>query len=272
LSHGLSEGVTLAANAGTGFRAPTIFEMFANGVHGGVAAFQRGNPELDPERSFSGDVAVRLRTERVRGEVSVWGQRVLDYIYLANTGESTGDGLPILAADQTDATLTGAEGQVEVDVSGVLAVGGSFAVLAGTGDGLEDPAFDNPDGALPLLPENRVRGWAELRAPGTGVLRGSTLRFSVGHFLARDSGGRIEPFSQFDNIPFGTASTEAYTLLSLEGRTTMEVGRVPVSLRLSVENLTDEIYRGFLDTYKGYALSPGQNIQVRLSAPLSFNR
>jgi iron complex outermembrane receptor protein/hemoglobin/transferrin/lactoferrin receptor protein len=88
----------------------------------------------------------------------------------------------------------------------------------------------------------------------------------------KDSGGRIEPFSQFDQIPFGTASTEAYTLVRLDGRTVLDTRLAPVTVSVTVTNLLDETYRGFLDTYKGYALSPGRNVALRLSAPLSFNR
>lgn len=272
LSRPVWDGVTLAVNLGTGFRAPTIFEMFANGVHGGVAAFQRGNPELDPERSLSADLGVRVQRGRVAGEVTVYAQRILDYIFLSNTGESTGTGLPILVADQTDATLTGVEGRGEVALTDWMAVGGSFAVVEGTGDDLEDPAFDNPNGTLPLLPENRGGLFAEFRVPSLGPARGSSLRLSVDRAFAKRSGGRVEPFSQFDAIPFGTASTRAYTLVGLEGRTVLELGTVPLTVNLTVENLLDEAYRGFLDTYKGYALSPGRNVQLRLSAPLSLNR
>lgn len=272
LSRPLVDGLTLAVNLGTGFRAPTIFEMFANGIHGGVAAFQQGNPELDPERSLSADVGLRLNRGPLVAEVSAYGQRILDYIYLANTGQSTGTGLPILAADQTDATMLGVEGRGEVTLRDWVAVGGTFSVIQGTGDDLEDPAFDNPEGTLPLLPENRAGVFAELRVPTVGPARGSRLRISVDRAFAKQSGGRIEPFSQFDTTPFGTASTRAYTLVGLEGGTVLEVGSVPLSVNVTVENFLDEAYRGFLDTYKGYALSPGRNLQLRLSAPLSLNR
>jgi iron complex outermembrane receptor protein/hemoglobin/transferrin/lactoferrin receptor protein len=272
LSRPLAESVTLALNVGTGFRAPTIFEMFANGVHGGVAAFQRGNPELEAERAVSGDVALRYRSDRVQGEVSAYVQGISNYIFLANTGEETGTGLPILEADQADALLRGAEGLIEVAATNWLGLGGSFAVVEGTSDDLSASPSGNADGDLPLLPENRFGAFLEFRRSALGPARSTALRLGVDRFLDKDAAGRIEPFSQFDGIPFGTASTEAYTLLSLEGRGVLELGTVPLSVTLIVDNLLDEVYRGFLDTYKGYALSPGRNVRVRFSAPLSLNR
>ena len=40
-----------------------------------------------------------------------------------------------------------------------------------------------------------------------------------------------------------------------------------VTVILAVRNLCDTEYRDFLDTYKGYALSPGRDIRVSLSMP-----
>ncbi|WP_103021003.1 TonB-dependent receptor, partial [Salinibacter altiplanensis] len=57
----VADGIALATNLSSGFRAPSIFELYANGVHGGVAAFQVGDPDLDPERAYSADVSVRVR-------------------------------------------------------------------------------------------------------------------------------------------------------------------------------------------------------------------
>jgi iron complex outermembrane receptor protein/hemoglobin/transferrin/lactoferrin receptor protein len=270
VSHPITDALTLAVNAGSGFRAPTIFEMFANGVHGGVAAFQRGNPELDPERSLNTDVALRLRSDRLRGEVGAFAQRIQDYIFLANTGASTPGGLPILEADQTDADLVGAEGLLEVTVLPWLKAGGSFAVIRGTSDELAALPIGNDDGDLPLIPENRFGGFIELEGALLGPTEVASLRLSVDHFRDRDAAGLIEPFSQFDDIPFGTASTQAYTLVSLQGRFVVEAGTIPLTIVLGADNLFDEAYRGFLDTYKGYALSPGRNIRVRLSAPFSW--
>ena len=68
------------------------------------------------------------------------------------------------------------------------------------------------------------------------------------------------------NPPFGTASTTAYTTVdaSVESRLALGVGIEP-SLRVAVRNVFDTTYRDFLDTYKGYALSPGRDVRFSLS-------
>jgi iron complex outermembrane receptor protein/hemoglobin/transferrin/lactoferrin receptor protein len=91
----------------------------------------------------------------------------------------------------------------------------------------------------------------------------------VKHAFQKDAAGRFEPFSQFDGgfgPPFGTASTQAYNVVNVEAQTTLRLGLgAPLTLSVGVDNLLDETYRDFLDTYKGYALSPGRDVQFSLS-------
>ena len=52
----------------------------------------------------------------------------------------------------------------------------------------------------------------------------------------------------------------------MESRLALGAGIEP-SLRVAVRNVFDTTYRDFLDTYKGYALSPGRDVRVSLSVP-----
>ena len=266
----LLEGVALVGNFGAGFRAPSPFELYANGVHGGVAALQRGNPDLSPERAYSVDFGLRVRTGRLTGEVTAYQNRINDYVYLQNTGERVPDGPPIYTSDQTDATITGLEAAVEVAARSWLQLGGQVAVLTSKGDGLEETGGER---RLPLIPADRLSGFVRLSPGGAGVLERPYARVDVRHAFAKRAAGRYEPFSQFDNEagppPFGTASTKAYTLVDVEVGGTLALGPVPVAVGLGASNLLDAAYRNFLDTYKGYALSPGRNLTLKLSVPVS---
>jgi hemoglobin/transferrin/lactoferrin receptor protein len=266
-SYAFGNGVAIATNLSSGFRAPTVFELYASGVHGGVAAFQVGNPDLDPERSYSADLSLRVRRDRITAEVTGYVNAIQNYIYLENTEEiNPAAGLPVFAADQTDAVLPGLEATIETSPLPWLQVGGSAALLDGTGDGLGP---QGSDGALPLLPANTVDGFVRWVPADRGRLTNTRVELSMKRALDKDAAGRFEPFSQFDGEfgpPFGTASTRAYSVVNLEARTTLALGLgAPVTVSVGVDNLLDETYRDFLDTYKGYALSPGRDVQVRLS-------
>jgi iron complex outermembrane receptor protein/hemoglobin/transferrin/lactoferrin receptor protein len=266
-SYAFGDGVALATNLSTGFRAPSVFELYASGVHGGVAAFQVGSPDLEPERSYSADLSLRVRRDRVTAEVTGYVNAIRNYIYLENTGDTNPDaGLPVFAADQTDAVIPGVEATLETSPLPWLQVGGSTAVLDGTGDGL---GAQGGDGALPLLPANTLSGFVRWVPSDRGRLTNSRVEVNVKRAFQKDAAGRFEPFSQFDGDfgpPFGTASTRAYSVVNVEARTTLALGGgAPLTLSVGVDNLLDETYRDFLDTYKGYALSPGRDVQVSLS-------
>ncbi len=266
-SYAFGHGIAIATNLSSGFRAPSIFELYASGVHGGVAAFQMGNPNLDPERSYSADLSFRMRRDRVTAEVTGYVNAIRNYIFLENTGETNpASGLPVFAAGQTDALIPGVEATVEMSPRSWLQVGGSTAVLDGTGDGL---GAQGADGQLPLLPANTVSGFVKWIPKSTARVKNPHLKVSVKHAFQKDAAGRYEPFAQFDGgfgPPFGTASTRAYRVVNVEARTTLALGLgAPLTLTVGVDNLLDETYRDFLDTYKGYALSPGRDVRFSMS-------
>jgi outer membrane receptor protein involved in Fe transport len=58
----------------------------------------------------------------------------------------------------------------------------------------------------------------------------------------------------------------------MEARMVVEAGPAQIAVTLTATNLLDTAYRAFLDTYKGYTLSMGRNVGLRVSAPLSFHR
>jgi Outer membrane receptor for ferrienterochelin and colicins len=267
-SYAFGDGLAIATNLSSGFRAPSVFELYASGVHGGVAAFQVGTPTLQPERSYSADLSFRVRRDRVTAEVTGYVNAIQNYIYLENTGDTNaGSGLPVFAAGQTDALIPGIEATVETSPLPWLQVGGSTALLDGTGDAL---GAQGGEGALPLLPSNTLSGFARWVPADTGPLSNSRVELSVKRAFQKDAAGRFEPFAQFDagfGPPFGTASTRAYSVVNLEARTTLALGLgAPLTVSVGVDNLLDETYRDFLDTYKGYALSPGRDVRLSLSA------
>src|SRR5204863_233671 len=62
--------VALTANLGRAWRAPTLFELFANGPHLGEARYEIGDPGLKPEAGTNMDVGVRWQGARVRVELA----------------------------------------------------------------------------------------------------------------------------------------------------------------------------------------------------------
>jgi iron complex outermembrane receptor protein/hemoglobin/transferrin/lactoferrin receptor protein len=261
LSWALNPRWQLVGTLGRGFRAPSIFELYADGVHGGVAAYQRGNPALEAETSLNTDLGLRWQVAGLSLSATLFHNLIDNYIYLANSGEThTGSGLPIYQVQQDDARLQGVELALNGPLTRWLELQASYEAVSGE--------LTRSDRDLPLLPANRLRAELRLHRQAWRGLRALRAHLGVNHAWDKEAAGPYEPFAQFDNTPFGTASTEAYTLWQLGAGFDWPLhGGRAVAVDLRIENMFDTAYRDFLDTYKGYALGPGRNLVLNLSVP-----
>ena len=260
-SYPLNDNFTLAANAARGFRAPTLFEQFAQGVHGGVAAVQLGNPDLDPEQSLNLDLSLRWSFDRIRGDLTVYRNGIDDYIFLTDTGNQAPNGLPIFVHEQADATLTGVEAEIAVD----LTTDWSLRFVLDLIDTENEESGDR----LPLTPANELLTELTWQPASFLGLREPYARASLRYADAQDAAPG-EPFQQFDRNPvFGSASTDSYFLVNFAaGASLPGPGKRDIRVNLELRNAFDESYRDFLNTYKGYALNPGRDLRLTLQIPL----
>lgn len=258
-TYSLTPNLAVATNVASGFRAPGLFELYADGVHGGVAAVQKGNDDLEEERSLNTDLALRWQSQNLSASATVYHNRIDDYIYQQDTGNQAPNGLPVFAYRQDDATLEGVELEVRGNVTPVLELGASYSAV--------DSENRATDEELPLQPADELSADATWSPGNWRALQSPYVRLGVRH-NADKKASPGEPFAQFDGAPFGTASTESYTVADLAaGFGIARGGASPMRITFEVRNLTDESYRDFLDTYKGYALSPGRDFRVKLRVP-----
>ncbi|MEL7834222.1 TonB-dependent receptor [Fodinibius sp. Rm-B-1B1-1] len=268
-----TESLALAGNVGRGFRAPSLFNLHVDGVHGGIAAYQVGNPYLDSEHSLNTDLSLRWRSTNLKVKATVYRNAIDNYIFLVNTGEFAGpnnDGPPILETVQGNAHLVGANANITAQVLPWLQLSGTFETVQGENVDQDISQVDD----LPLLPPTKVSGSIKFVKRELAAFQNTFLTIGVEHVASKDAAGRYEPFWQFGNAPkfsnFGVASTDAYTLVNATVGGEIPLWNRPISLQISANNLLNEAYRDFLDTYKGYALSPGRNVSFRVKIPFSI--
>lgn len=277
----LTEEWSLAANLARGFRAPSIFELYAGGEHGGVQAYQMGNPDLNEEIALNTDLSLRWQTDKAQMVATVYQNSISDYIYLANTGNyryseaaiengigeegvvesAPGPGLiPEMQAQQTDAEIRGFElsyaQRFNARWSGDLAL----EIIDG-----QDVSNDQD---LPLIPANNLTLNGHYHPIDSGNWHNQKVSLGVKLVAEKDAAGLYEPFSQFDNMPIGTASTDAYAVWNLGYAADVKLDQQTLRLGAAVENLFDTAYVDFLNTYKGYTLNTGRNF--KLTARVDF--
>jgi iron complex outermembrane receptor protein/hemoglobin/transferrin/lactoferrin receptor protein len=270
-AYGLTENLTLAANLGRGFRTPSFYNLYVYGYHGGVFAFQIGNPDLEAETSLDASSSLRFRNAGLEASATLFQNRIDNYVFLYSAPDHPLAPLDedfVFAHDQADAVLTGVDLSVKVTPLDWLVLSGSYSLIRSEFSG---GAHEGEE--LPLMPADRITGEVKLLLPGLPAVHSPYLLAGIRHLGEREAAGPYEPFGQFDDgigpdIPFGVCSTEAYTLFNLGGGFDLGIRQMEVNVDLEITNLLDEEYRDFLDTYKGYALSPGRSVNLKLNVPI----
>jgi iron complex outermembrane recepter protein len=88
--YSFTPGLALAVNGTSTERAPTYYELFANGPHAATGAYERGDTALAKEKSRSIDVAFRMRSGAHSGSIGVFHSRFKNYIGVFNSSNTRG--------------------------------------------------------------------------------------------------------------------------------------------------------------------------------------
>lgn len=241
----VSETVAAVGNIGRGFRAPSAFELFANGVHEGTVRFEVGDPGLGNETSLNGDLALRMQGHGVQAEVGVFRNAINDYIYPDPTGAvDIESDLQIYNITQGDALLTGVEAAFDLHLTGWLHLRGGADYTRG-----HNTTTDQP---LAFVAPLRATYSARVELTESSTFREPYLQLG-GESNARQS--RLDP----DDI-----APRAYTLANFAAGTGLVIGPQHLQLDLQVHNIFDTSYRAFLSRYKRYADDAGRSVAVRV--------
>ncbi|PST84015.1 TonB-dependent receptor [Pedobacter yulinensis] len=258
----LTKNVVLKGNVGSGFRAPNLAELGANGRHEGTFRYEIGNSALKQENSLQADLALEYSGNSISASLNAYANRIYNYIYPGNFGNeqidyTNEDGetevLPVYRFVQTNADLVGAEASLDIHPVRSLHFENTFAYTRGT---------NRADGsALPFIPAATINN--ELRfEPQIKGLADTYIRLSVSNVFGQK---RFEP-------EFETA-TAAYTLFDAGIGTGFKTRRGgELKLWITGQNLLNKEYFNHLSRYK-YAqrngiYNPGRNVTFGLSVPL----
>jgi iron complex outermembrane receptor protein len=234
-------GVSLGGSIARAFRAPSVEELFSNGLHAATSSFDVGNPDLRPEVNLGLEGILRAHTRTVTALASAYYNHIDDFIAPEIVGDTAVDHgadtlvIPLNRFTQDDATLIGVEGKVEV-------LAGRSVVLGVRGDRVRG-RFTNGD-PLPFMPAGRL---------------GADARWDDGTYSA--GLGLMHAFAQGE-VPENELATDAYTLLDLSFGYSRSVGGLVHTLMLRADNLTDASYREATSRIKQLAPNPGRNVSL----------
>ena len=240
-----------SANLSLTERAPTSYELFANGVHAATGTVEVGNPAQALERGRNLDLALAWRDGAAHARVSVFAHRFSNYIVLTSSGQpdqvqTDGSRLPVLAFIGVSARLRG----LEIEASQPLLTGATRLTLDGKLDLVQGRNLATGD-ALPRLPP---------------------LRATLGLDLARAAfTARIElqNAQAQRRVPPGEPGTPGWTMVHLLASQRLTLGGQDALLFLRLANAGNRLAFNAATTATVRALAPlpGRNLSggLRLS-------
>jgi outer membrane receptor protein involved in Fe transport len=236
--------LALIGNYGVGWRAPTLFDLYANGPNLAEARFEIGDPSLRTEQSKNLEGDIRWESDRVRADVALYRNSVDNFIFITPT-QTTQSGLQVFRHVQSDARLTGLDASVAVRATDRLTLRASHDLVSGD---------ERPSGTpLPLMPPPRTVIGGEF---GLGQL-GGWREVSVGSDVEVDqTQTRLNP---------NDFSTKGYTLLNFDASASRIWRARPVRFDLTVHNALNATYRDYLSRFKTFANAPGVNVILKVS-------
>jgi iron complex outermembrane recepter protein len=253
------KGASAFANIGRGFRAPTAFELFSNGVHEGAGTFDIGDRNLKSETSLTTDIGFKWRQSRFHFELGGFYNKISNYVFTVPTGTffndpESGSLYPEYRTTQGDATIYGAEADGEFEVFKWLSLLGGIDIIKGRNDSLNEP--------LALIPANRYRIGITFSDSKIGAILNPYLSIKA-RYVAR----KTEISSQESQLYSGFAD---YTVVSAATGGDFSVGGQLWTYTIGADNLLNQRYVDYLNRQKLFALNPGINVYFKISAPIDL--
>lgn len=76
-----SDRFSVSANMGSAWRAPTVNELYINGIHLSAASYEKGDSSLRSERSYNFTLSSRYETAKFFAEIVLYDNIINHFIY-----------------------------------------------------------------------------------------------------------------------------------------------------------------------------------------------
>ncbi|MFI5279354.1 MAG: TonB-dependent receptor [Gemmatimonadales bacterium] len=239
--HQLSPRLTASLNVGRSFRAPTVQELFANGLDAPSGTYSIGTAGLGPENGIGVDASLKGDLGAASFEISPYLNYINHYIYGFLRGDTI-QGFPVRQFTATNSRLMGFEASVNVAATRALGLRGSLDYV-----NAQDTQNDVP---LPFIP------------PLRGLIRATWQQGAYSGLVEWRVAAAQNRLGEGDTPTPGYAVTNIGVGLRLVRNSTVSV----ISLRC--DNLFDTVYRDNLSVIKDFVPQPGR--AFRLNYELTY--
>jgi iron complex outermembrane receptor protein len=231
---------TLRINLSSGFRAPDLIELYADGSHHGSFQYKKGNTNLEAEESLQTDLSYQINNDNSIVSFDLFYNDISDYIYLSPSSMFE-DGLRVYDYMQQDSKLYGGEIHLNKNTSiDWLSYYTSIEYVFGESMDGEALPFISP------LTLNQV----------FNIDFGNNYSVEI-DFIAKAKQSRVSLFEE---------ETDGYSVLNLSGNYKTEFMTNDLNLFWRISNVFDKEYYDHLSRLKTAGIEQmGRNISVGLT-------
>lgn len=282
------ERLTLKANVGQGYRAPSVAEITAKGIHPGSGLMQLGDLNLRPEFNLQEDLGLFYAGTHVFASLELFNNDIRNYIYNEKLSSATGgdslymqggEAFPVFRFRQTRARLYG--GEVVVDLHphpyDRLHFKNTLSFVYGENKGGGGGLVTDSTRYLPMIPP--LQWAAELRYD-MPMAKGKRSNLFV------SAGLRVVAAQDRFFSAYGTETrTPGYTLVDAGAGADFKdgQGRTVLTVLLAGTNLADRAFQSNMDRLKYFGeyqqatgrtgiYGMGRNIMLRLVVPFNLRK
>lgn len=239
---------TYRANISSGYRAPHISELLANGFHHGTLRYEIGNLNLKSENATQLDLTFERHGDHLELIINPFYNYVQNFTFI-NPIDSLIDGLPVFVYDQlTDVQMYGVDlgFHFHPHFAHWLHVEASYSFLE-----------SHSERQISLMPQNRILSGLRFDFQDISIFKSNKLVFDYNYFFKQDRISEMEtksPFYQLLNIGINTSIGE----------------KERFDLSFGCKNLLNTEFIDHLSRLKNIGLeSPGRNIYFKLTYQFS---
>lgn len=237
-------------NIGTAWRAPSINELYINGVHFSDASYQIGDSSLKSERALNTGFSINYTSGKIRITTDLYYNKIHDYIYekpLLQPVTTISGTYPAFVFTQDNVHIAGLDLALQYDFLPRLTFQSKTTLVRGYNETIQD--------ALVYMPADRFENALEYHWNKTG--RCLHPYVSLENITVAQQ-TRVPPNSDYVAPPPG------YSLFNLHTGCTTAIRHKALDIDFSIDNFTNVAYRDYLNHFRYYADDLGINFVLRL--------
>lgn len=247
-----SDNIRLQNNLSFSSRFPNASELFSDGLHHGIAVLEFGNAHLKPEKGIKWVSTFTASYKKyIEAEATFYISKMYDFIYLAPLPKpvvTIRGAFPAFQYYQTNARLLGLDITISIEPKNFLSLFLKYSIVRGKNTDTNDH--------LIYMPADRISSGFELHHDFKKIQH-VHLGMNVQHtFKQKNTPVLIADYK---------ATPNAYTILNADAGFDYVLNEHhTLSFSVSGENMTNTVFRDYMNRFRYYSDEPGWNLTFRI--------